>query len=151
VNNTRILLVGLLLLTLSSLVGGCGYITGEAVEFSFQPPAPEQFTRDVSITEAYAVIAMNAGRYNFVILDVRTTGEFAAGHIRSAINRDYYSTAFKNDIDKLDKTKLYVVYCQTGIRSAAVRDIMQELGFQRIYNMTGGFADWTAQGFPIVK
>jgi rhodanese-related sulfurtransferase len=136
---------------LSSVVSGCGYITGEAVEFSFQPPAAEQFSRNISITEAYAIIAMNAGRYNFVILDVRTPEEFAAGHIQGALNRDYYSSALKDNLDKMDKTKIYIVYCLTGGRSAAVRDIMQELGFQHIYNMTGGFADWTTQGFPIVK
>jgi rhodanese-related sulfurtransferase len=91
------------------------------------------------------------GHSDFTIIDVRTADEYAAGHIQGALNRDYYAQTFKEDLAKFDRNSVYLVYCRTGVRSAAARDIMQELGFTHIYNMTGGINEWTAQGFPVVK
>ncbi|MFA5308062.1 MAG: rhodanese-like domain-containing protein [Dehalococcoidales bacterium] len=147
----RIIFVPALLLALALATGGCGYITGEAVDFSYQSPVTEQFAADVSVTEAYAIIAQHAGQHGFTILDVRMPEEFAAGHIQAALNRDYYAPDFKDDLGQFDKADLYIVYCRTGARSAAARDIMREMGFQHIYNMSGGITDWTAQGFPVVR
>ena len=72
-------------------------------------------------------------------------------HDYNRINRDIYSPTFKDEINKFDKNNIYVVYCRTGIRGAAARDIMKGLGFQEVYNISGGIIDWTAQGFPVVK
>jgi rhodanese-related sulfurtransferase len=140
-----------LLAALSLVFNSCSYITGEALTESFQPRIPQEFIKNVSSTEAYAIIALNAGHANFTIIDVRTPEEYANGHIKAALNRDYNSPTFKNDIAKFDKNKIYVVYCQSGVRSAGARDIMQELGFQQIYNMDGGITAWMAQGLPVVK
>jgi rhodanese-related sulfurtransferase len=136
-------------ISLSIVFTGCAYITGEAIEFSFQTPAPEQVTKDVSVTEAYAIFALNAGHYDFTIIDVRTPEEYAAGHIPGALNRDYSSPAFKDDINDFNKDKIYLVYCQTGRRSAATSQVMAELGFKHIYNMTGGISAWEAAGLPV--
>jgi rhodanese-related sulfurtransferase len=147
-------LSSLLLLSVISLAIvfiGCDYITGEAIEPTFQTPAPEQVTKDVSVTEAYAIFALNAGHHDFTIIDVRTPEEYAAGHIPGALNRDYSSPAFKDDINDFDKDKIYLVYCQGGGRSAAASKVMVELGFKYIYNITGGFSAWLAAGLPVSK
>lgn len=151
--NKQLVLISVLLLvtTLLVVVGSCDYITGAALAGSVQATLPVGFVKNVSPTEAYAVIALNAGHYNFTIIDVRTPQEYAAGHIPGAINRDLNSTSFRDDIAKLNKTKIYLVYCHSGNRSAVARDIMIDLGFKQIYNMNGGIADWTAQGLPVVK
>ncbi len=138
-------------ISLSVVFIGCDYITGEAIEPHFQTLAPEQVTQDVSVTEAYAIFALNAGHYNFTIIDVRTPEEYAAGHIPSALNRDYSSPAFKEDINDFNKDKIYLVYCQSGGRSAAASKVMAELGFKHISNMTGGLSAWVAAGFPVKK
>ena len=96
-------------------------------------------------------MALNAGHANFTIIDVRTPEEYAAGHIPAAINRDYKSPTFKDDIAKFDRSKIYLVYCASGGRSASARDMMIELGFQQIYNMSGGITAWIAQGLPLAK
>lgn len=140
-----------LILLLAIIAVGCDYITGEAIDFSFQTPTPEQVTKDVSVTEAYAIFALDAGHYNFTIIDVRTPQEYATGHIPGALDRDYYSPIFKDDINDFNKDKIYLVYCGSGARSAAARDIMEELGFKHIINMTGGFSAWLAAGFPANK
>jgi rhodanese-related sulfurtransferase len=141
----------ILLAALLLSISGCDYITGNAPEFSQPVKSQEQVIKNVSPTEAYAVIALYAGHYNFTVIDVRTHPEYAAGHIPGAINRDLNSPSFRDDIDKFNKSNIYLVYCQTGGRSAAARDIMRELGFLHIYNMTGGISAWIAQGLPVVK
>lgn len=80
-----------------------------------------------------------AGTENFVILDVRTPQEYSDSHIVSSKNIDFLNSSFKNEISKLDKTKVYKVYCRSGNRSGQAVRLMKELGFQDVENL-GGFA-----------
>ena len=84
-------------------------------------------------------------------IDVRTPQEYAGGHIGNAINIDFNSADFKEKINKLDKKARYIVYCRTGVRSAAASEVMAKLGFMDIYNMAGGVSAWEAAGLPIAK
>ena len=108
------------------------------------------FNQRIPIEQASDLIQHNTGNTSFVILDVRTSSEYKAGHIKGAENRDYYSDSFKNDLWKISKEKTYLVYCRTGNRSGKTLEIMKELGFNRVYNMTGGIQAWTAKGFPSI-
>ncbi len=107
--------------------------------------------KNITSLEAYSLIQANAGNGDFIIIDVRTPEEYAGGHIENAMNVDYYSASFKDEINGLARDSTYLIYCRTGARSAGARDIMKELGFQNIYNMTGGITDWVAKGLPVVK
>ncbi|MCB4800003.1 rhodanese-like domain-containing protein [Neotamlana laminarinivorans] len=81
---------------------------------------------------------------NAVILDVRTDAEVADGIIPNAIHLDIYKgQEFIEEIDKLDKTKNYYVYCRSGNRSGQACKIMEELGFNNAYNLEGGMLQWT--------
>lgn len=73
-----------------------------------------------------------------VLLDVRTPEEFASGHLEGAINIDFQSPTFNSEIEKLDRTKQYFVYCRSGSRSAQAVAHMQELGFQNTVQLKGG-------------
>lgn len=84
-----------------------------------------------------------------VILDVRTPAEFADGHIANAINIDAQGGNFASEIEGLDKTKTYAVYCRSGNRSGTATQIMADAGFSKLYNMNGGTIDWTNFGFPL--
>ena len=150
-SNLRVLVFLSLLVLLPIATGGCDYVTGAAVEPSFSVSESEHYLRNVSVFDAYAVISLYAGRANFIILDVRTPEEYASGHLPFSINRDISSTSFRGDIEKFDKDKMYLVYCSTGVRSAAASKIMVEFGFKYIYNMTGGFSAWAAAGLPVSK
>ena len=69
---------------------------------------------------------------NAVILDVRTEDECNDGIIENAINIDIHQgQVFINDIEALDKTKNYYVYCRSGARSAKACEIMNELGIDQ--------------------
>lgn len=110
-----------------------------------------QIIEDVTLEEAYALIVDNLGNQDFVILDVRTAEEYAGGRIEKAVNLDYYSETFANELDNLDKDKIYLIYCRSGNRSGKALDIMEELGFAEVYNMLGGMIRWEAVGLPTVK
>lgn len=85
-----------------------------------------------------------------VILDVRTSGEFYAGHIEGAINIDVEGMQFDADIAKLDKTKTYAVYCHTGRRSGIAVGKMSDAGFTSLFNLSSGITDWQSKGLPVV-
>jgi len=84
-----------------------------------------------------------------VILDVRTSAEFAAGHIEGAINIDVEGMQFESGIAELDKGATIAVYCQSGRRSGIASDKMSEAGFTSLFNLQTGIADWQANGFPV--
>lgn len=83
-----------------------------------------------------------------VILDVRTPGEFANGYIEGAINIDFRSAEFKTQLNQLDKNATYLVYCGSGGRSRSSADVMKELSFKKVYDLSGGFSQWKSNGFP---
>jgi rhodanese-related sulfurtransferase len=83
---------------------------------------------------------------NSVILDVRTEGEFLAGFIPEAINIDIYKgQEFLDEIEKLDKSKNYLVYCRSGARSASACALMHQHGIENAYNLMGGIIEWDGE------
>lgn len=81
---------------------------------------------------------------NAEILDVRTAQEIEEfGMIPNATNIDIYAgQAFIDEIQKLDNSKSYYVYCRSGNRSGQACALMNQLGFEKAYNLVGGFNDW---------
>ena len=120
-------------------------------ESSPAPTTAPQIIEDIAVGQAYALIQANQGNPDFAVIDVRTAEEYANGYIRTAINSDYYSATFTDEINRFDKDKTYLIYCRTGRRSASALDIMRGLGFGEVYNMLGGILQWEAEGLPIVK
>ncbi|MCA0329290.1 MAG: rhodanese-like domain-containing protein [Actinobacteria bacterium] len=86
-----------------------------------------------------------------VIVDVRTPGEYAQGHVDGAINIDVEGGAFDQQIAKLDKNATYVVYCHSGRRSGLATDAMAKAGFTNVVNLQGGIADLQSAGASIVS
>lgn len=100
---------------------------------------------DIKTIAAEAMINSNKGNSGFVLLDVRTSEEFAGGYIEGAENIDIKSLDFSEKLDKLDKSKTYLVYCKKGGRSAKAMEIMKSKGFEKVYNMMGGITKWTEE------
>ena len=86
-----------------------------------------------------------------VVLDVRTSGEFAAGHIENAINIDVEGMTFDSEIAKLDKNVEYALYCHSGRRSAIAAEKMTKAGFNKVANLEGGIISWQSAGYPLVN
>ncbi|MGZ0014930.1 rhodanese-like domain-containing protein [Yeosuana sp. AK3] len=80
---------------------------------------------------------------NAVILDVRTDDEVFQGKIPNSIHIDFYKgQAFIEELETLDKSKNYYVYCRSGNRSGQACRMMEQLGFQNAYNLIGGMLQW---------
>ena len=83
---------------------------------------------------------------NAVVLDVRTLAEVGQGIIPNAIHIDIYKgQGFIYELEKLDKTKNYYVYCRSGNRSRQACRIMNQMGFENAYNLMGGIIDWEGE------
>lgn len=135
-----------IILSLLSVVLAIGVLAGAC--------APGDSTRTLKTVpplEAHTVIQENRDNPDFVIVDVRTPEEYADGHLENAINIDFYSPTFRDDINKLDKDKKYVIYCRSGNRSGQALTIMYDLGFEEVYNVLDGIVGWQSEGLPVVK
>ncbi|KGJ79126.1 hypothetical protein GY21_06250 [Cryobacterium roopkundense] len=85
-----------------------------------------------------------------VVIDVRTSAEYAESHLEGAINIDAQSDAFDSLVSALPADGDYVVYCSTGNRSGAAVSRMTELGFTTLAD-AGGFEEASAStGLAIV-
>ncbi|WP_296386621.1 rhodanese-like domain-containing protein [Winogradskyella sp.] len=83
---------------------------------------------------------------NSIVLDVRTQDEVDEGIISNSIHIDIYrGQGFIDEIEQLDKTKNYYVYCRSGNRSGQACVIMNQLGFDSAYNLVGGFNEWDGE------
>ncbi|MGB0306012.1 MAG: rhodanese-like domain-containing protein [Flavobacteriaceae bacterium] len=81
-----------------------------------------------------------------VVLDVRTEEEFESGYIPNAKNIDLrMGSGFIDEINSLDKSKSYYVYCRSGARSAQAVQLMRDLGFNKTYNLLGGILEWEGE------
>ena len=73
-----------------------------------------------------------------VLIDVRTADEFNSFRIKNSINIDYYNTSFLDSISSFKEKKNIILYCRSGRRSYYAAKLIQEKGFNNIYNLEGG-------------
>jgi rhodanese-related sulfurtransferase len=104
--------------------------------------------KNISTAQAYDLVNKNADNPDFKIIDVRTPAEYQRGHLANAINVDIYAQDFESRLGQMDKNLQYLVYCQTGVRSAQASQTMSQLGFTHIFNMLLGIGQWIADGYP---
>ena len=106
---------------------------------------------DSTTNQSVGDFAKTISDESVVVLDVRTSGEFAAGHISNSINIDVETGEFANQVANLEKTKTYAIYCQSGRRSAIAASQMAKLGFTSLYNLNGGIGAWAGAGQTVVQ
>ena len=101
--------------------------------------------------DAYFLFKEFKGKDELVILDVRSKEEFENNHIPDAINIDFFNKDFFRILKLLDKSKIYLVYCKSGMFSEKAVMMMKELDFERVHNMETGIIGWEKSGYPLVK
>ena len=141
----------LLLLLSASLAIGATLTGGCVANETATPEAPTRIIEKVAPEEGFTLIQNNQNNPDFVILDVRTPEEFTDGHIENAILKNFYSETFRDELNGLDKGKAYLIYCRSGQRSGNALNIMDELGFQEVYDISGGIIAWETEGLPTTK
>ncbi|MCB0766818.1 MAG: rhodanese-like domain-containing protein [Flavobacteriales bacterium] len=83
------------------------------------------------------------------LVDARTPGEYAAGHLAGATNLDWNGGRLQATVDQLDKTRPVLVYCASGRRSAEAREFLIEQGFNDVVDLQGGINAWAGAGKAI--
>ena len=85
------------------------------------------------------------------VLDVRTPGEYASGHIEGAVLLDVSDRpSFEAALAVLPKDKTYYIYCRSGHRSSQAAGMMKEAGL-KVVELQGGMNAWGMAGMPVVK
>ncbi|WP_375323295.1 rhodanese-like domain-containing protein [Flagellimonas sp. GZD32] len=103
-----------------------------------------QSQQEKSITKVdKQVIATEVIGKKVQLVDVRTPREYKAGHIEEAVNFDLSNQSnFLKQIETLDKDEPVYVYCLVGSRSAYAANILQDKGFTKVFDYSGGYSDW---------
>jgi molybdopterin/thiamine biosynthesis adenylyltransferase/rhodanese-related sulfurtransferase len=85
-----------------------------------------------------------------VIVDVREPEEWGAGHIPGAVHvpKSYLESRIEGAVP--DRSDHVVLYCASGNRSAwAARTLTEDLGYEHVESMTGGFTLWKDRGYEV--
>ena len=83
------------------------------------------------------------------ILDVRTTKEYAAGHVPGAIHIPYHQLWLHHAELSAGKTDLIVVYCSHGPRAGMAKLQLWALGYEKVAYLQGQMSGWKRQGLPM--
>ena len=82
------------------------------------------------------------------ILDVRTREEFAAGHVRGAINIPFNEVGRRDVELGAHREQPLVVYCGHGPRAWMAGAVLRGYGFRRLRFLSGHMAGWRRAGLP---
>jgi len=90
-------------------------------------------------------------RRDALVLDVRDTGDYAAGHIVGA--KHIPEAQLADRIKELEKhrTRPIVVSCRTGSRAPSVSGMLRKKGFAEAVALRGGIAAWQQASLPLEK
>ena len=109
--------------------------------------------QDTNLLSANMIETVNPNIFSYknnkderIIIDVRTSKEYDDGHIKGARNIDFYSENFAFDMEELDKSAKYSIYCRSGNRSGQALVLMESLGFEDVIDLDGGVVAWERAG-----
>lgn len=80
------------------------------------------------------------------LVDVRTPAEYQQGHIEGAVNIDFRNPSiFDQEFSRLNHEQPVMIYCRSGRRSAAAAKKLEAMGFREIYDLEGGYLQWSKE------
>jgi rhodanese-related sulfurtransferase len=91
------------------------------------------------------------GTEQTILIDIRTPQEFSGGHLKNALNVNFYSPSFMEEISTLGKNKNVLIYCASGNRSGQALQKLKSNSFKSLADLEGGISSWAAAGKNIVK
>jgi thioredoxin len=123
------------------------------------PPAPTTATTPANQRASQPAVAVQhlgpaafkaaAEQHQGLYLDVRTPGEVARGLIPGASNVDVMDARFDQKVKVLDRHRAIFVYCASGGRSRDAAERLVGMGFDKVYELTGGMMSWQREGLPV--
>jgi cysteine desulfurase/selenocysteine lyase len=88
---------------------------------------------------------------DLVILDVREANDHAHSRIEGSINIPRGVLELEIEDTVPDREKPIVVYCGGGGRSALAADVLQQMGYQHVYSLQGGYKQWKEKPYPTLE
>jgi molybdopterin/thiamine biosynthesis adenylyltransferase/rhodanese-related sulfurtransferase len=85
-----------------------------------------------------------------LFVDIRERDEWEEGNIPGAVHIPRGNLESRIEAAATDRGQRIVVYCQSGARSAFGAKTLQELGYEQVESLAGGFTDWKRNGFEVV-
>ena len=82
---------------------------------------------------------------NQLVVDVRTPKEYQEGHIENAKNINFYDDNFLGQFSGFNKEASVFIYCKSGGRSGKAAKKLAEYGFKKVYDLQGGYLNWTKE------
>ncbi|MCF4101427.1 rhodanese-like domain-containing protein [Gillisia sp. M10.2A] len=76
------------------------------------------------------------------VIDVRTPQEYKEGHIKNAKNYNFFDVDFTSKFSSLKKDQPVYLYCRSGNRSNKAAHKLATMGFEKIYDLKGGYMAW---------
>jgi rhodanese-related sulfurtransferase len=86
-----------------------------------------------------------------IVIDVRDSKEFAAGHIVDAVNVPH--TSLESRLSELEKykEKPVTIVCKMGQHAGTAGALLRKAGFASVSRLSGGMTEWRNQNLPVVK
>ena len=114
-----------------------------SVLLSFSSAYGDEYIPDVSPE------TVSENGFDGLILDVRSTEEFAAGHVPAAVNLPH--TELASHLATLGPiNQPILVYCRSGRRASLALAELQKLGFRSLFHLNGDMLEWKARKLPLV-
>jgi len=114
------------------------------------PPQGAAASGEIPAAELYSRIENNTAP---LIIDVRSSGEFAAGHLPAALNiahSEFVDTpATSLALLPTDKDAEIIVHCAVGKRAEVAMEIMTAAGYTNVNHLSGDYRGWEAAGYPV--
>jgi len=99
--------------------------------------------------KAFEKIKLNANNSDFFLLDLRSPEKVNTGKFSNSIHLDYNNDTFDDELEKLDRSKIYLVFCTKGSKSNIAVEMMADLGFKEVYGLAGGLIAWYKRGYKL--
>src|SRR5207247_9375417 len=121
------------------------YFGSEAVEACGASWGTTQTITQVDVAEVLA----GAPDGRFGMLDVRSSSEWADGHVPGSSNIPVAD--LEQRLAELPRDRLLVVHCQSGSRAAIAASLLRARGIVDVGVFSGGFAEWSKAGYPVER
>lgn len=95
--------------------------------------------------------ALSQKKDDLVLIDVREKHEWNEGHIPGALHvpRGFLELQIEEAVP--DRSKQIVLYCAGGVRSLMAGNTLQQMGYENVISMSGGFGQWKGSGFKFIQ
>ena len=112
---------------------------GFLIVFSCKVPREKNYSK---IETSEFIKTYKDNKKNSILIDLRTESDFRRGSIDDAININFYSDNFEEQLSRLDTDKIAFIFCQTGARSGKASEVFLKFDFKKVFDLKGGYSHY---------